>query len=743
MCARQIILRVAVNTPVRKLFDYLPPESADPDRLRPGVRVRVPFGKSQQKIGVLVDTSGKTELEPRRLKHVIEILDPEPVIDNQLLRFFLWASDYYHHPVGEVILGCLPRLISNGQSLVRQQDIYWKTVQTDRQACLEKLQRAPRQRSIWLYLDQYAGGLGYPELAREFGSCRNVLDALTAKGLVQTCSGNSSANRDTRHTVTVDRQISGHTLNREQQRAVDTINRAGNTYHVYLLDGVTGSGKTEVYIHAINTVLLQGRQALVLVPEIALTPQLVERFSTQLDYPITTMHSGMRDSERKKAWLDAGNNVARVILGTRSSLWIPLHKPGLISVDEEHDLSYKQQEGFRYSARDLSVIRARQLGIPVILGSATPSLESLLNCTRGRYTRLPLTRRAGAARLPQISILDTRNRDMDGALSDRMIAVIREHLDKKQQILMFLNRRGYAPVMMCHACGWICRCPRCDIQMTYHKTTGRLCCHHCQHQQAIIAECPDCKADQIIEIGHGTQRLMETLNRIFPAARVARLDRDATRKRGTLEEILNGVHRGEIDILVGTQIMAKGHHFPAVTLVGIIDADRGLFSADYRSTERLAQLITQVSGRAGRIQQTGKVIIQTHFPDHPLIRALEKQDYPLLADLLLTERKAAGLPPYSYQVLLRAEANQSGAVEKFLVMAKQELLSIDKQLDVFGPYTAPIEKKAGRYRMQLMLQSASRQAIGKCLHDWVSILEKHPGGRRVRWALDVDPQDLL
>lgn len=730
------ILRVAINTPVRKLFDYLPPQKASHARLQPGIRLQVPFGRSQKKTGVLIEVADNTSIDPQRLKRAISILDDQPLLPQQQLELMLWAARYYLHPVGEVVLGNLPGLLSRGTSpevLVKR---YWKACYPVLPDAEQQLAKAPRQKSLLAMIREYPDGISQNDLRAYFPGLHPFLKALEDKGLVEPFS-------KTIQPDTVSRPVNNITLNSEQHAAVTTINASLENYRAFLLDGITGSGKTEVYIHAIREVIARDKQALVLVPEIGLTPQFINRLGEQLGTDIAVLHSALTDRERLNAWTMARDGLAPIIVGTRSAVWTPLARAGIIIVDEEHDLSYKQQEGFRYSARDLAVIRARRENIPVVLGSATPSMESVYNVRNERYHEIRLTRRTGSAGLPDIHLMDIRGSRMDGALSQGMLQSIQEHLQRQQQILLFLNRRGYAPLVMCHDCGWICKCPRCDRQMTWHKHSNRLHCHHCEHQEKRMDACGQCHGTNILDIGHGTQRLLETLEKNFPETAIARIDRDSTRRKGSMQSILEKVQRGEIDILVGTQMMAKGHHFPGVTLVGVIDADRGLFSSDFRGSERMAQLIMQVSGRAGRSDNRGVVLIQTHYPEHPLLKTLCRYDYARMAGLILAERESARLPPVTYQILLRAEANQKQTVSRFLEQARQALPSTSVGVEVFGPFPSPIELRAGRYRMQLLLQSDTRKTLRDCVEPWVEALDKLPGGKKVRWSLDVDPLDML
>ncbi|HKK15077.1 MAG TPA: primosomal protein N' [Gammaproteobacteria bacterium] len=736
MVTRNNILRVAINTPVRKLFDYLLPEKGSEVKLQPGMRLQVPFGRSREKIGLLIAVTDSSTIERHRLKRATMILDNYPVLPRQQLELMLWAAEYYQHPVGEVILGHLPKLLSQGAPAELPRNRCWKACYPVLPDMEQQLTRAPRQKALLLRIRQFPDGICQDNLREDFAGLQSLLKGLEDKGLVESFNKGPQAN------ATIN-PVNSISLNDEQIAAVATITDSADRYKAFLLDGVTSSGKTEVYIHAIREIIANGKQALVLVPEIGLTPQFICRLRDQLGTDIAVIHSGLSDRERFSAWLMARDGLAPVVVGTRSAIWTPLAKPGIIIVDEEHDLSYKQQEGFRYSARDLAVTRARRDNIPVVLGSATPSMESVYNARKQRYHEIRLTRRAGSADLPDIHVLDIRGSKMDGALSSTLLQTIHEYLQRRQQILLFLNRRGYAPLIMCHDCGWISKCPRCDKQMTYHKHSNRLWCHHCEHQEKRMTACGQCNGGNLLEIGHGTQRVLETLEKNFPDAATARLDRDSTRRKGSMESILAQVEKGEIDILVGTQMMAKGHHFPGVTLVGIIDADHGLFSNDFRGSERMAQLILQVSGRAGRSDNRGVVLIQSHYPGHPLLKTLCQHDYSSIAGLILAERENALLPPLAYQILLRAEANDKQSVGKFLDHAREALPKTATRVEAFGPFPSPIELKAGRYRMQLLLQSGTRKSLRECIDSWVQSLEKLPGSRKVRWSLDVDPQDML
>ena len=534
----------------------------------------------------------------------------------------------------------------------------------------------------------------------------------------------------------------GFDLNPQQIQAIDAITANTDAHGAHLLQGVTGSGKTEVYIEIVRRVIAQDRQALILVPEIGLTTQFIDRLRQRLPVDIRVQHSALSETERLRNWLAAKNGTAPVIIGTRSAVWTPLKSPGIYVVDEEHDTSYKQDSGFRYSARDIAVVRGKFDSVPVVLGSATPSLETLKNVKTRKFSQQNLPARASGAASPEIRIINLRNETLSGAVSKTLLDEISATLDQDNQALLFLNRRGYAPVILCHSCGWYAECNRCSAKMTFHKDKQRLVCHHCDARRRPPATCPDCSEAELVEVGHGTQHLDQTLAEHFPGARILRIDRDSTRRKGSMEKMIREITAGDADILIGTQMLAKGHHFPRLTLVGIVDADAGLLSTDFRASERMAQLIVQVSGRAGREDRPGAVYIQTHFPGHPLLQTLVTQDYAGFARLLLRERRNAHLPPYAGLALLGAEATGRETAENFLREAR-DLLDNHNGLHIFGPVAAPIEKRRGRYRSQLLIQSANRNTLRKALTPWCRSLESMPGAKRTRWFLDMDPQDML
>ena len=782
MTAPEPILQVAVPVPVRHPFDYLPPRPGSTPPARPGVRVRVPFGRTSA-IGVVIGISRASMVGARRLRRVREVLDAEPLIDAATLELLLWASGYFQHPVGEVVVGTLPRLLRLGRAPRAERTLRYAASASGAQALAEGFGGAPVQARL-LGLMRAAGSVSEAELAAAHRDWRRPLRALIAKGWVEpvpdppgrcaepdrpersravrephsrtvppddrTATGGPSASRVPTGRVAgrssplpggpADRPV----LNAEQHRAVEAVEARLGQFSPFVLDGVTGSGKTEVYLRLIETAVARGRQALVLIPEIGLTPQLLARFRERLPCRVAALHSALSDGERLSSWTHARNGTADVVVGTRSAVFVPLARPGLFIVDEEHDLSFKQQDGFRYSARDLAVVRARDAIVPVVLGSATPSLEAIDNVRRGRYRRLDLPHRAGGAAPPRIDVVDLRARPFDHGLCDVLVEALERTKARSEQALLFINRRGYAPVLMCHACGWVASCDRCDARLVFHREDGRMRCHHCAAERPLVAECPECGSKNVRRLGLGTERVASALESRIEGLRVARMDRDATRRRGSLEALLDRVHAGEIDAVVGTQMLAKGHHFPNVTLVAILDADAGLFGIDFRATERMAQLLLQVAGRAGRGDRAGRVLLQTHHPEHPLLRVLVLEGYRKFCAEALAERRGARLPPFASLALVRAEAPQREAPQSFLRDAAACASARPHPgVSVLGPVPSPMERRAGRYRAQLLVDATSRGTLQRFLPEWIAALEALPSARRIRWSVDVDPQEMV
>ncbi len=733
MSRRPAIVQVAIPTPLRTHFDYLNPQDTSPPQ--PGVRVRVPFGR-RQVVGIALGVVTDSAIAASRLKRVSEVLDREPVIPAAMLHLLTWAADYYHHPIGDVLHSALPVLLRRGQAPDPGGVTFWRRSAAGVAIAPEALARAPVQQKILAALGQAPAGLDADGLLAIADGWRRAVNALEARGWVE------REQRDCLATPVVTPQA-GPELNPAQQVACNEVIAGLGEFCCYLLHGVTGSGKTEVYLRATDAVLQQGGQILILVPEIGLTPQLVRRVQARFAVPLAVLHSGLSDRERLCAWYMAATGKAKIVLGTRSAVFTPLVRPGLFIVDEEHDGSYKQQDGFRYHARDVAIVRARNDGVPILLGSATPSLESFYNAQQGRYARLDLPARTGTAGMPGIHLLDMRKLPVEAAISRPLREAIQTRLARGEQSLLFLNRRGFAPVMMCYDCGWIAPCPRCDTRLTLHKATHRLRCHHCGTEQARPARCPDCGADTLHGIGEGTERVEEILRKWFPDARSVRIDRDTTRQKGALADLLQQARAGEADILIGTQMLSKGHHFPNVTLVGVLNADQGLYSLDFRSAEYLFQQVSQVAGRAGRGDKAGQVLIQTYHPDSPYFAALAQHDYAQFAEFACAERRESGLPPFGYLALLRAEATARGQALAFLDTARR-LAEIESAagVELLGPAPAPMERRAGRYRAQLLLRAGERAVLHRFIGPWLTRIGEIRAARAVRWSIDIDPTDL-
>jgi primosomal protein N' (replication factor Y) (superfamily II helicase) len=729
----EFLLSIAVPTPLHRSFDYLPPPETDLTALQPGVRVRVPFG-ARTAIGILLEVTAYSRIDRERLKHALAVLDPSPVLTADVLAMARWASAYYQYPIGETLSAALPTPLRGGESPTDLEDSDWRLTAAGARIDPATLRRAPRQAAVLRQLHLRPHGVR----RAEFEATPEVLRTLHEKGWIEVCTLAASETR-----APAERET-GHVLNAAQQSAVGAVRETLGEFAAFLLEGVTGSGKTEVYLRIIDAVITQRRQALILVPEIGLTPQLVERFRRRFGVPLALLHSALNDRERLAAWRRAGSGEALIVIGTRSAIFTPLARPGVLVVDEEHDASLKQQDGLRYSARDLAVWRARQLAVPVVLGSATPSLESLYNVARSRYRCLLLPERTGSAGLPSYEILDLRRQPLEHGLSRGMLARIRNHLAENGQVLLFLNRRGYAPTLICHDCGWIAGCTRCDARMTVHQAEGQLHCHHCGSQRPTDTCCPECGGGDLRPLGQGTERVEQALAEHFPEVERLRIDRDTTRRKGQLASLLQQARAGHGRILLGTQMLAKGHHFPDVTLVGILNVDQGLFGIDFRASERMAQLIIQVAGRAGRRDRSGHVVIQTHHPDHPLLQVLVRQGYPAFARAALAEREAARLPPTSHIALVRAEAMEATLPAGFLEGVKQQIHELGADgVEVWGPVPSGMERRAGRYRAQLLLQSAHRGSLQRVLGDLVRQLEQTRAARKVRWSVDVDPADMF
>jgi primosomal protein N' (replication factor Y) (superfamily II helicase) len=730
-----VILQIALDAPLRRLFDYLPPAGVDgaiaAARLKPGVRVRVPFGR-RRLVGILVGTSQDSSIAVAKLRCALEILDRDAVFDPITFDLLCWAAEYYHHPIGEVMAAALPISLRTGQPAQQISTCWMLTAAGRRQLEDPAARRAPRQRALLGLLAERGSATAH-EIGEPFKPAH--LRKLAARGWIVAESVPTKA-------ASFEMRPSELTLTDAQLQVVTAITASLGRYAAHLLYGVTGSGKTEVYLRAIAAALAGAGQVLVLVPEIALTPQLVERFRRRFSAGVVVMHSALSGTLRRDAWRAAHSGHARIIIGTRSAVFTSLPRLKLIVVDEEHDASYKQHEGFRYSARDLAVWRAQRAQVPIVLGSATPSFETLENVAQARYSRLLLPQRAGSARAPRMVLIDLRKHGSDQGLSQPAMQAIGQHLADGGQVIVFLNRRGYAPSLFCNNCGWIAPCEHCDARMTLHRRAAQLRCHHCGACGPVPVSCGKC-GQALNPVGQGTERVEETLARLFPNAALARLDRDTASARGAMEAVLDRVRSGAARILVGTQMLTKGHHFPEVSLVVILDADQGLFASDFRATERLAQTITQVAGRAGRAARPGEVMIQTSFPEHPLLARLITAGYEGFAAAALTERRAARWPPYSRLALLRAEAKDHVGLDEFLRTAAARGRALaDGTASVLGPATALIARRADHFRAHLLIEAVARTPLQRFLKSWLALVESLPGPPGLRWSIDVDPLEV-
>ncbi|MFT6777912.1 MAG: primosomal protein N' (replication factor Y) [Paraglaciecola sp.] len=733
-----VIIRVALPIPKRQLFDYL----YHGNNLTAGVRVSVPFGP-RKLIGVVWETSDKSEWDISKLKSIEAVLDDKPIFNLMLLKLCGWLAQYYKHPIGDVVQTAMPVALRKGESSQAKPIEYWTLSDTGLSTDLSSLSGAPKQRSLLAALQDQDWVKSKTRSA--FGT--NAVKALTEKGLIESIEKTSTAESTWQQDLVIqDKPIA----NVEQAIAISCIEAKLDQYGCFLLDGITGSGKTEVYLQAIEPVLKQGRQVLILVPEIGLTPQTVHRFKYRFGIDVGILHSGLNNNERLKVWQQSANGQLGIIIGTRSAIFTPMLKPGLLIVDEEHDSSYKQQDGLRYHARDLAVLRAREENIPLVLGSATPALETLNNALNGKYQHLKLNQRAGNASLATQHVFDIRQQPLQFGVAQGMLDRMGQHLQQGSQVMLFINRRGYAPALMCHQCGFVEHCKRCDKPFTVHKQLHKLQCHHCGSAKSIPKCCQQCQSNELVSMGVGTEQLEQGLAGHFPQYSSIRIDSDSARGKNKLDNMLSSINNNEHQILIGTQILSKGHHFPNVTLVLILDVDGALFSADYRAAEHLAQLITQLAGRAGRAEKPGEMWLQTHDPGHPLLQDLINNGYAHFAQYTLLERKHANLPPYTFQALFKAQALSAREAFDFLqkiaqlftaVGAVDSVDSVDSVTCV-GPMPALMEKRQGQYRMQLLLQSQQRSTLQRAIGQQIKKIETLNLSNKIRWSLDIDPQDF-
>jgi primosomal protein N' (replication factor Y) len=730
------VLKVAVNVPLSREFDYLPPK--DGSLPAPGCRVEVQFGPRRQ-VGLVLGHASTTNVPRDKIRRCSAVLDKTPLLSDRELRLIRFTSDYYHHPVGEVVAAALPALLRQGKSLHPSVEMI-ATTDLGVAADIETLaRRAPRQAELLeTLIDAGNSGLDAEQLTEQLPNWRRAAKALFEKGLISRFEARAADFDETLAPAATP----GPELNEDQVAALATL-RSDTDVGAFLLEGVTGSGKTEVYLQRMQDVLELGQQILVLVPEIGLTPQLVDRLRKRLGIEPALLHSGLSDIERLAAWRAARSGAARLVVGTRSAIFTPLKNAGLIVVDEEHDHSFKQQEGLRYSARDLAIVRAKHLEVPVILGTATPTLEMLHHCRSGAYELVRLPARAGGAKPPTIHLIDTIRSPVNDGISEPLAAAIDRHLNAGGQVLIFLNRRGFAPTLICSSCGHMAGCERCDSRLTVHARSQQLRCHHCGSTRPLTTNCSEC-GETVRPLGEGTERLEDALRERFPGRTVMRIDSDSTQRKGAMIDALDQAKEGQANILVGTQMLSKGHHFPQLSLVGIVNADQGLFGTDFRSGERMAQSIVQVAGRAGREQRAGEVLIQTAFPEHTFWSTLISGGYERVAKEALAEREATHWPPFTRLALIRSAAHQRDDAIRFLEVAQRSAQEYcGDQLRVLGPVDAPMARKAGRYRAQLLLQSSDRRSLHVLLRELRQVLEQVPAARKVRWSIDVDPIELF
>lgn len=721
------VYHVCIPHTSRDYFDYTAEEGLAPSI---GARVWVPFRK-QTRLGIVLQKSQADSCSG--LKNIHSVIDDKPVMDKELLTLCSWISSYYQSPLSEVLPLALPKKYRAGEPCHLPVSDYYQLVLSVEDARQNIPARARKQLELVDFLARHEKPVSKTTLTQQGFTSSQLLALLSAEviSLSQEIQLPENLNNTPSPPLA---------LNPEQAVAVSRILEHQNHYQCFLLQGVTGSGKTEVYLQIIDKILKEGKQVLVLVPEIGLTPQLLARFTARFNQPIAVIHSNLNDSERQVAWQLAKENRVNMVIGTRSAVFTPMPDLGLIVIDEEHDSSLKQMEGVRYSARDTALMRAHQANIPIILGSATPSLESVHNCKQNKYSLLRLNHKALSTIPLHYQLIDLRSQTLQHGLAAPVLQIIKEHLQQQNQVLVFINRRGFAPVLLCHQCGWMADCRACDSHLTMHRQSGQMICHHCGLIHRIPNQCQSCQSNELIPVGAGTQRIHEFLSSYFPETNVLRIDRDAVRKKNALDEHLDKINTGEAQLIVGTQMLAKGHHFPRLSLVVVLDADAGLYNQDFRAVEHLGQLLTQVAGRAGRAEHPGQVLIQTHLPDHPLLNLLIQQGYDQFADALLTTRQQAELPPFHYLAVIRAQGKAIASVLKFLHATKDHIQI--NPVTVMGPAPAPMPRKANQHRMQLLVKSPSRKALKSSLtqlREWLTINKLSNG---IRWNVDVDPMDL-
>lgn len=722
----QKIIRVALPVNIDELFDYLPMPELTPQI---GCRVLVPFGR-RKLVGVVLDITDHSAIAEAKLKAIISYLDKQTLLQAQDVKFINWAKAYYHEPIGQVVAAALPCLLRQDISLTTDMFATYMV------APMAVKVKSAQQLALYKFVSEQIAGSSYFSMLKR-GYSRRTITALLAKKIL-VISDNIST--DTTTCLVKDDQI---VLNDEQQIAVESI-ATSRSDEVFLLEGITGSGKTQVYMEAIAATLKLGKQVLVLLPEIGLTPQTLRRFKVKFSVNIAVLHSRLSESVRFATWMEAVTGQARLVIGTRLAIFTPMPDLGMIIIDEEHDLSFKQHSGFRYMARDLAVVKAKMYNIKLVMGTATPSLETYNNAQAGRYTHLSLTKRAAGASLPTISLIDLRNKRVEYGLTAPLIKEIKSHLAADNQVLLFLNRRGYCPVILCHSCGWSAKCEACDSNYSYHKEKQLLFCHSCNSKKTLMSKCGNCNSTELIQVGLGTEKLAEGVEKIFPDTKIIRVDRDAVTANNTLEDLLASAYAGASQVIVGTQMLAKGHHLPKLTLVAILDADGALYSSDFRATERLMQTIVQVAGRAGRGDTPGKVVIQTHMPGNAFLQSVLQNSYNDFINMALNERSQASMPPYTALALLTADANSLGVALNFLKRIRADNIKyLPSGVTMLGPMTAVLSKRSGKYRGQVLIHSLAKNTLQDFLAMLVPKINTVKTPSDLRWFIDVDPLEML
>lgn len=721
------IVEIALACPLRQTFDYLSDEPVE--HWQPGMRAVIPFG-SRQLIGIVIAIKPVSEISTDKLKKIEQQIDKQSFLPVEIMQLVQWVSRYYHHPIGECFQAALPKKLRLGDSDEMQTETYWALQQ------IPVNKPCKKQQQILDLLEDYPEGLSEKALRVQFGNVKSSLTTLAQQNVI-------TAREHVALPVPCLELQQTVSLNNEQKQSIEKVLAEKGQFSSFLLHGITGSGKTEVYIEICREFVENQQQVLVLIPEIGLTTQFVERFRHSLAANIVVINSSVSDADRKQAWLLARSGKADIIIGTRSAVFTPMLNPGLMIIDEEHDSSYKQQDGLRYHARNVALMRAKTLNIPIVLGSATPSLETLYQVKLKRYQLLKLTKRAGGATLPNVKLIAANKTADNNGLSSVLINSIEKHLQQNHQVLLFVNRRGFAPVLMCHECNWQANCRSCDAKMVVHQHQNRLFCHHCGLIQTLPKKCPECGHSELKSYGVGTEKIEQALTAIFNDVPVLRIDRDSTQRVNAFANMVKQINQGQAAILVGTQMLAKGHDFHDVTLVGVVDADQALFSADFRATEGLAQLITQVTGRAGRGKKSGEVLIQSEQPEHPFWKKLLQDGYEAIAENLLTERIQMELPPHGFWAVWRAEAKEADLAMQLLQQVAELLQQTASTVMILGPVPALMEKRAGRYRAQLLMRSANRASLHQLIDQQIEAVSKLKLARKGRWSIDIDPIELI